>query len=66
MSTGEAGEAGSITSVPAEAGSMGSIRSVPAEARHGGQAPVLPLSIHQTLQAHIQVFFPRSLAVLCK
>ena len=50
-------EAGRITSVPAEAPSISSMRSVPGEARHAGQAAVLPLSIHQTLQAHIQVFF---------
>jgi hypothetical protein len=49
--------------VPAEAPSMSSMRSVAGEARPGGQAailpllPLLPLSIHQTLQAHIQVFF---------
>ena len=50
-------EAGRITSVPAEAPSISSMRSVLGEARPGGQAAVLPLSIHQTLQAHIQVFF---------
>ncbi len=57
-------EAGRITSVPAEAPSISSMRSVPGEARRAGQAAVLPLSIHQTLQAHIQVFFFRG-ALTC-